>query len=270
LVDDELVWEDDVEGAEPLSIQALQVVDLTERLAGRKQAKLTFRGLDKRGVGNMGARIQFANAALVPTEPKLIRQFCAIPGDAALGKTDGLSIVCRLRAGSIGKRQALYSRGRPFQYFAFLSDTGTITAGVFIGRTEFSAGTQTALQAGQEAVFAFTYDGQKVRLYLDGRPEAEAEAPGPTDYVAGTVYLGSYFGESQFFSGSTRDTKIYSRSLTPQEVAAASAEPPGAEQAAVADGLEGWWREPTRTDVVLVDLSGNGRNGTIYREWAGP
>jgi len=221
-------------------------------------------------VGNMGAKIQFANAALVAAEPKLIRQFCAIPGDEALGNTDGLTIICRFRAGPIGRRQALYSRGKPFQYFAFLSEAGTITAGVFIGGTEFSASTKTALQEGEEAVFAFTYDGQKVRLYLDGRLDGEADAPGPTDYVAGTVYLGSYFGESQFFSGTILDTKVYSRPLTAEEVATASAEPPGAAQAAVADRLEGWWRAPTRADVALEDRSGNGHNGTIYREWAGP
>jgi hypothetical protein len=245
-------------------------VDLTKRLAGKKQAKLTFRGSDKRGVGNMGAKIQFANAALVGAEPKLVRQFCAIPGDEALGNTDGLTIICRFRAGPIGKRQALYSRGKPFQYFAFLSEAGTITAGVFIGGTEFSAGTETTLQEGQEALFAFTHDGEKVRLYLDGQPEAEGEAPGPTDYVAGTVYLGSYFGESQFFGGSILDTKVYSRPLTPAEITAASAEPPGAEQATVTDGLEGWWREPARADIALEDLSDNGRNGTIYREWGAP
>ncbi len=270
LVDDELVWEDDVEGVEPLSIQALQVVDLTERLADSKQAKLTFRGFDKRGVGNMGAKIQFANAAFVAAEPKLVRQLVAIPGDEGLGSTDGLTVFCRFRTGPIGRRQALYSRGKPFQYFAFLSETGSVTAGVFIGGTEFSAGTETMLKEGQEAVFAFTYDGEKIRLYLDGRQEGEEEAPGPSDYVAGTVYLGSYFAESQFFSGSLLDTRIYSRALTPEEIPQASAEPAGGDRPAIPEGLEGWWREPGQGDVALEDLSGNERSGTIYREWAAP
>jgi hypothetical protein len=217
----------------------------------------------------MGARIQFANAALVGAEPKLVRQFCAVPGDEALGSREALTIICRFQTGPIGKRQALYSRGKPFQYFAFLSETGSITAGVFIGGTEFSGGTQTALKQGQEAVFAFAYDGGKVRLYLDGRPEAEAEALGPTDYVAGTVYLGSYFGESQFFDGTIRDTKVYSRALTPEEIAQASAEALDAAQPAVGEGLEGWWREPQAADIALADRSGNGRDGTIYRQWGG-
>ncbi|MGQ9731733.1 MAG: LamG domain-containing protein [Candidatus Zipacnadales bacterium] len=170
---------------------------------------------------------------------------------------EAFTVISRFRSRPLRHRQALYSRGKPFQYFAYINETGQITAGVFIRGQEVSATTQSAVQPGHEGTFASTYNISHLRLYLNGHQEAEVSAVGPTDYVAGTVYIGSYFGTSHFFKGTIAETLIYDRALSSEEIAAGE----------VPEGLVGHWRQPDWTAVRVEDLSGNDRHGTIMREW---
>ncbi len=254
LVDGEVIWQDDVEGNEPIRLQALQCVDLTERLAGKETATLTFRVADLGGVGNMGTVAQFSNAALVGAEPVLIRELVEMPGDEPLGDPEGFTVVSRFTMGPVGERQALFMRGAPYQYFAYVNEAGQITAGVFAQGVECSVTTETRVTEGETITAALVYDGAQARVYVDGELAGEVAAPGPIDYVAGTIHIGSYYSDGIVFKGTIHETRIYSRPL--------------ADLALLTDaGLEGRWVTPTSIDTFATDLSGNGKNGSILREW---
>jgi hypothetical protein len=62
LLDDSVVWEDDVEGDE--NPQDLRKVDITERVRGKEEIKISFRACDKKGVSNFDIKIRYFNVFL--------------------------------------------------------------------------------------------------------------------------------------------------------------------------------------------------------------
>ncbi|MGQ9574208.1 MAG: LamG-like jellyroll fold domain-containing protein [Thermoguttaceae bacterium] len=67
---------------------------------------------------------------------------------------------------------------------------------------------------------AATFDGQFMRVYLDGRQIGLLERPGRIAIQPGVpAFIGSNGGGSEFFQGSLDDLRIYEEALTPEEVA---------------------------------------------------
>lgn len=258
LVDGEVVWEDDVEDNEPASFQVFQCVEVTERVGGKKQVSLTLRGLDKRGVGNMGSVLRWSNVCLSSGPFALRRVLVNVPGAGSLSPREQLSVLLRLRPRTFGQRQALYAKAKPFQYFAYLREDGSLTAGVFINGRERSLSTPTKLEAGREYRFAFVYDGTEMRLYLNGQLEAATACTGEIDLGPGNLTLGSYFGTSQPFAGELQEVQVYNRALRAEELQA---------EAPPSEGLVGWWKPTEPGATVARDYSGSGNEGTLVREW---
>ncbi len=67
---------------------------------------------------------------------------------------------------------------------------------------------------------AATFDGQFMRVYLDGEIVGELEQPGKIKARGNAVaFIGSSNGNSEFFQGGLDDLRIYSESLTSGEIA---------------------------------------------------
>jgi hypothetical protein len=93
-----------------------------------------------------------------------------------------------------------------------------------------TATTPTYIAPGAWSFFGFTYDGQKMTTYIDGKavrevdytgglgPTAETPAEAPTGNY--DLFWGAWRGESDHIHGCVDDTLIYNRALTPEEVKA--------------------------------------------------
>ncbi len=104
------------------------------------------------------------------------------------------------------------------------------------------------IAAGVTAHVAATFDGTTQRLYVDGVEVASAALSGSADLTFGGVRIGTWDGASEFFAGTIDDVSLWSKVLTPAQVAthfAAGQSPLGAPA------------EPTATAISAsqVDLS---------------
>jgi hypothetical protein len=76
------------------------------------------------------------------------------------------------------------------------------------------------LPLGRWVHLAGTYDGQAVRLYVDGELQGTMERTGPINPVEnGPLILGSYQqGHTAFFRGLVDEIRLYNRALTGSEI----------------------------------------------------
>lgn len=65
---------------------------------------------------------------------------------------------------------------------------------------------------------AFTHDGRKARLYLNGEQKGETEANGPLLPPSAPMVVGNYHYPTQPFRGALDEVVIYPRALTHEEV----------------------------------------------------
>lgn len=80
------------------------------------------------------------------------------------------------------------------------------------------------LPAGGWVHLAATFDGQVMRLYVDGVEHGTMERPGPVRPSAYPVTLGSYEADHPaFYTGLLDEVRLYRRALSPAEVAARGA-----------------------------------------------
>ena len=96
---------------------------------------------------------------------------------------------------------------------------------------------------------AATYDGEKVRLYVDGQDDGSFPASGALD-MNGDLKLGSRSIDSEFFRGAIDDVRIFSRNLDALELKIWS------------DELRLDQTEPDLSSISLV--SSNKRDNTTF------
>ena len=96
---------------------------------------------------------------------------------------------------------------------------------------------------------AATYDGEKVRLYVDGQDDGSFDASGALD-MNGDLKLGSRSIDSEFFRGAIDDVRIFSRNLDALELKIWS------------DELQLDQTEPDLSSISLV--SSNKRDNTTF------
>ena len=66
---------------------------------------------------------------------------------------------------------------------------------------------------------AATFDGQMMRVYLDGREIGSLPRPGGIALRASApAFIGSSSGQGEFFQGGLDDLRIYARALTPEQI----------------------------------------------------
>lgn len=84
-----------------------------------------------------------------------------------------------------------------------------------------------------------TYDGQQIRLFVDGELVDSAEAPGRIPHSDAPLYLGALAPNSRVLHGQLEDVRIWSRALSEEEAAEVAR---GAEGESLTDGLVAHWR----------------------------
>lgn len=75
------------------------------------------------------------------------------------------------------------------------------------------------LPAGRWVHLAGTFDGQTMRIYVDGEPHGAMERPGPVNPNEFPIILGNYdVGHASHFTGLVDEVRLYHRALTPDEI----------------------------------------------------
>ena len=129
----------------------------------------------------------------------------------------------------------------------------------------------TALQANVWTHLALTYDGAKLRLYVNGELKTEKVIEEPNSATPGPLTIGCSKLASQHFKGRIDEVRIYNRALTGGEVGADQSAPiqtpnppnPGGYQTPIAS-----YPFDEGAGTVAEDSSGNNHTATIEgAEW---
>ena len=114
-------------------------------------------------------------------------------------------------------------------------------------------------KAGAWSHLAVAYDAaaKKVRIYVDGKLDKEADYKKAVPVKLGAARLGAWDGEARPLAGRIDDVRLYSRALDAAAVAKVAA---GEE---VKDGLQAWWRMDEKEGMKVADASSKGRDGVL-------
>jgi hypothetical protein len=161
-----------------------------------------------------------------------------------------------------------------------LSDRGPMLptgGGTFDGKVQFVAG-RSANPIGTWSYVALTYDGSRLRLFVDGAQVATRAATGTIERTQNPLWLGGNHPYGEFFEGLIDEARVYDQAIGEAEIRAdmatpvragnvaqgqarLAAEPPTAPSPVAALVAAYSFDEGSGTSVT--DDSGNGNVGTI-------
>jgi len=88
-----------------------------------------------------------------------------------------------------------------------------------VGTSDYVAGQPAeGIQIGRWYHLVGTYDGQHIKLYVDGEEQGVVSASSLTPTSSSPLYIGSFDGVSRWFNGSIDEVRIWNRVLTPNEI----------------------------------------------------
>ncbi|UCH33106.1 MAG: hypothetical protein JSV65_10955 [Armatimonadota bacterium] len=256
LVDDQVIWQDDVEGDETPEEIALQAA----RFQGEGGVTISLRAAVIRDVSNMGVTVTFQPIAIVPERLSVASAFVEIPHHSDLDPAGTMTILTRARfADDVDTKQFLFAKGTPFEYFCYLRQ-GRIVWGVYEGETERNVATEAIITPGSEHTLACVIGDERLSVVVDGRLTAEGPAPPdvPTRVVPFRIAGRGHGGD--VFTGTIEEIAVYDRALSLEESSSAPD-----------DGAVGRWQpgdlHETKSPGPVPDFSGRGRDGYLHRLW---
>ena len=108
---------------------------------------------------------------------------------------------------------------------------------------------------------ALTYDGQKLRLFLNGKEVSSRDAKGTIVRTSGPLWMGGSHPYGEFFRGLIDDVRIYNRPLGVPELRREMARP--VVRSHREEGLVGAYSFDARSRTRAVDSSGAGNAGVL-------
>jgi hypothetical protein len=142
-----------------------------------------------------------------------------VPHNNALNLTSGMTLEAWVLPSVLGDwRTVLLKEGTGGHTFALYAEgAGAPGAHLQANTDVISAGT-VPLVAGIWTHLAATYDGTKLRLYVNGTLTATTPATGLPIVSAGPLRIGGNAIWGEFFAGVIDEVRIYSRALTAAEI----------------------------------------------------
>ena len=134
--------------------------------------------------------------------------------------------------------------------------------GTFAGSTQHADGRRGDPVARWSHV-AVTYDGEMLRLYVDGSPVSTRAISGTIRRTADPLWIGGNHPYGEYFHGVIDEVRVYDRALAAAEVRAEMSTPIARPGATPARGLVGAYGFDERSDTVAQDASGNGNAGAV-------
>jgi chitodextrinase len=147
----------------------------------------------------------------------------------SLDLTSGMTLEAWVRPSSLGTpwRTAVLKERSGGLAYALYAHTGSRgpSGHAFTGSSEPRARFGTAAPANAWSHLAATYDGARIRLYLNGVERTSSAASGAISTSSAPLRLGGNTVWSEWFAGLLDDVRVYNRALTPAEIQADMATP---------------------------------------------
>lgn len=145
--------------------------------------------------------------------------YVAIPDDPSLG-VENVTVSAWVNPAGANNREYVFD-GRDHNYYVKeLDNTERIEFGVFGGGSLRRVVSPAPLAPGAWHHLAGTYDGENVRLYVDGAlVVASAFSPAPIDVSPGEARIGDYVGGGYGYDGMIDEVRVYDGALSAAEIA---------------------------------------------------
>ena len=152
----------------------------------------------------------------------------------------------------------LFNAEFSFGYYFYISQSSELA--LWYNGTGNGCGANTDIRDGDWHHVVASYDGNSIKIYIDGQLDNNCENMGSLESRDGSIdiTIGNRPG-STHFNGGIDEVSIWNKALTQEEVEnTIQVELNGDEE-----GLIGYWNFNDGEGTTLTDLSGNGNNGTI-------
>jgi hypothetical protein len=153
---------------------------------------------------------------------------------------------------------------------AVVVDTTTMTTlvpaggGTFGGRTEHTDGDR-ASPADRWSHLAVTYDGARIRLYVNGEEVSSETASGDIRKTSDPLWIGGNEPYGEYFDGKIDDVRVYDRALDRSELRMEMSTPRDDARITPTAGLVAAYEFDAGSGGRVADASGEGNTGSIIR-----
>lgn len=150
--------------------------------------------------------------------------YVAIPDDSSFG-VETVTVSAWVSSGGANNREYIFD-GQDHNYLLKEADgTETPRFGVFIGGSFHFVDATGDLSPGTWHHVAGTYDGDELRIYVDGvLADTNGNPSGPIDVSAGESRIGDYLGGGYGYDGLIDEVRIYDQALSPDRISSLAAQ----------------------------------------------
>jgi hypothetical protein len=145
----------------------------------------------------------------------------SVPDADSLDVTSGMTLEAWVRPSALDStwRTVLFKERTGNLSYGLYADrnTGVPDAQVFHDRAH-EADAVDSLRRDEWAHLAATFDGNVLRLFVNGSQAAELEVPVPIETSDGELHIGGNAVWTEWFAGLIDDVRVYDRPLDPSEI----------------------------------------------------
>jgi hypothetical protein len=142
-----------------------------------------------------------------------------VPDSSSLDFGSQITIEAWIYPGAVGSEMGIIAKHWT-QYYLRLGLGAHAEGSVSIGGVGYRVYGTTTLSTGQWYYVVFTYDGQNMRIYVNGNLENTVALTGAIDTTTHSLTIGQIGSALQFFNGIIDEARIYSRALSATEIQA--------------------------------------------------
>jgi hypothetical protein len=144
---------------------------------------------------------------------------CAVVEDGGPFNLERFTVAAWVQLRQTGGSQVFLNRGQPNELFTLYLYDDHVRMLVRHATDRYSYARVPAPPAETWVHYAGTYDGHRIQLFVDGRLQATADAPGRMADSGDALYLGAVLPGVRPLDGHLEDARIWGRVLTADEVA---------------------------------------------------
>ena len=196
--------------------------------------------------GQLGGSLRFTGE---------VNQSVTVANQASLNPTAALSISAWVFSADWASNRRVLQKGDADNQYRLLIEGGELVWHIAnVGRLE-----TTLPPTNQWFHLAATYDGTRMRVFVNGVQTGVLAATGAIPVTADPIYLGTKTPAAtagDHLNGSLDDVRIYNRALKVSEIGVLA----GLD---LTDNLIGWWKLDETSGTNAADSSGGGSNGTL-------